>query len=130
MPSFPRWLRSLANGRKLTPARRKHTRLNLETLEDRVTPSTTITFSEPRFNNGSTPGFNGRTNNDYLISSDGSYKVETFWTTMNGGHFHVYAIGNDPTNLAEHNHNQRSNSTTFQGLHITRWTARYSRSSK
>lgn len=129
MPSLKSWLRNLTRpaGRKLTPARRPSTRLTLEPLEDRVTP-TTITFSEPVQTTAAGGGFNGKTN-EFLLSNDGLYRVETFWVNVNGGHFHIHLENGDPdpSNLAEHNHNN-SNSTNggigLQGFRITRLDAR------
>lgn len=78
--------------------------------------ATTITFSESEF---SAVGFNGQTNRT-LLSSDGQYRVESFWLNT-GGHFHIAdcTIG-DP---CEKNHNQSgalNNGNQLQGIRIAR----------
>ncbi len=96
--------------------RHHSTKLRLETLEDRLTPSTAITFSETIQNTSS--GFNGQAN-QYLISNDGSYRVESFWINL-GSFFHIYDEAGDG-NLAEHNHdNAQGIPTATQGIRISR----------
>jgi hypothetical protein len=69
--------------------------------------ATLVTFDETV---GNAVGFDGRFN-DYLLSTDGLFRVEAFWIGS-GGHFHITSFSG---NLAEANHGQ-----TGQGLRIAR----------
>jgi hypothetical protein len=84
--------------------------------------ATTITFSESHFTTAS--GFNGQSN-ETLLSSDGQYRVESFWLGFIG-HFH-YQSGSGfdcpVLNPCEQNHNQSgalNNLAELQGMRISR----------
>ena len=74
-----------------------------------------VTFSETI---SSAPGFNGQ-NNEFLTTSDGAFRVESFWLGQTG-HMH------ETTNINgtfERNHNQAAGTGTLsqlQGVRITR----------
>lgn len=74
-----------------------------------------ITFDESL---GLAVGFNGQ-NNDFLISTDGQYRVEFFWLNA-GGHAHLGSAGL-PDGIGERNHNNSGGTAnSIQGMRITR----------
>lgn len=68
-----------------------------------------VTFSETV---SSASGFDGQLN-QFLISSDGQYRVEAYWLNS-GGHFHIVDNGS-PDYMLEASHGQ-----TGQGIRIVR----------
>jgi len=58
--------------------------------------------------------------NEFLLSSDGFFRVEAFWLPV-GGHFHITSIGG-PNGDVEANHNQSGGAgslSELQGLRIS-----------